>query len=136
MSKYEKLVALRKKYPITTSAAHFLVMKAADLKRSTVHKNWIRVDGVCKAELAFEAGLQETIDSAALETGLDDPEELLKFTAGYFAQFALACPGWNDVLPEIVDGLYKKRSGQYAPFSLAIDRAAEPKQLSYITFTY
>lgn len=125
MSKFEKLIALRKKYPATTSAAHSFVIRAADLKRSHEFHGWVRIDGRNKARVAFDAGMRETLFYAALETNATEPEKLLKFVTGFFAQFALACPGWNDVLPEIVDGFYKDNKGPNSLFEQTIAQIQE-----------
>ncbi|WP_170469966.1 hypothetical protein [Ruegeria arenilitoris] len=105
MPQFELLEILRDQYPSTTAAAHNLVLKTSELRLARENQVWIDFQGACKAQVAFENAMWETLLWAARESGETSEERLFKFTASFLAQFALACPSWNKALPQATDYL-------------------------------
>ncbi len=105
MSQFELLEILRDQYPSTTAAAHNLVMKASELGLARQNQVWVDYRGSNKAQVAFENAMWEALLWAARESRETSPERLFKFMANFFAQFALACPSWNNAMPYVTDYL-------------------------------
>ncbi len=122
MSQFDLLIALRDQYPATTAAAHNLVMRASELKCARTHHVWIELNNSNRAQVAFENAVWETLLWAARESRATSAERLFKFTANFFAQFALACPSWNEVLPEITDHLLAASTDEHSVLTEAIDQ--------------
>ena len=131
MTQYKKLISLRNKYPSTTASCQNLVMLAMDLKRFKTHGHNTPFPLRNTANERFVRALDETVQSAALETGETNPERLLKFLANFFSQFALALPNWHGVLDEIVDGLFKHCDGEHSMISHALETSGRASILPH-----
>lgn len=129
MSKFELLVVLQKQYPSTTAAAHNLVMRATELKLAQMHHTWIELNGSNRAQVAFENALYETLLWAARESREHSAERLFKFTANFFAQFALACPSWKNVLPEITDYLLNASTKKVSVLTDAVEQVKSEQSI-------
>ncbi len=129
MSQFDLLTTLRNQYPATTAAAHNLVLRTSELSVARKHKVQIYVDKTPRALIAFENGLWETLLWAARESNATSAERLFKFTANFFAQFALACPTWNNVLPEITDYLIAASSAEKSLLTDAVDQVKREQSI-------
>lgn len=122
MSQFKLLEILRDQYPSTTAAVHNLVQKASEHRLARENRVWIDFHGSNKATVAFEDAMWEALLWAARETGETSAERLLKFMANFLAQFALACPRWNNTLPEVADHLFNATERED---SLLVDAVAQ-----------
>ena len=129
MSQFDLLTTLRNQYPATTAAAHNLVLRTSELLIARKHQVQIDFQGAPRAQVAFENGLWETLLWAARESDATSSERLFKFTANFFAQFALACPTWNNVLPEITDYLIAASSAEHSLLSDAVDQVKREQSI-------
>ncbi|MGI9367924.1 MAG: hypothetical protein ACR2O2_03710 [Ruegeria sp.] len=129
MSQFDLLITLRDQYPATTAAAHNLVMRTSELKCAREHHVWIALNNSNRAQVAFDNAMWETLLWAARESRETSAERLFKFTANFFAQFALACPNWNDVLPEITDHLLAASTAEQSVLTEAIDRVQREQSI-------
>ncbi|CUH48747.1 MULTISPECIES: hypothetical protein [Ruegeria] len=124
MSQFDLLITLRDQYPATTASAHNLVLRTSELLLARKHQVQIDLHNSHRAQIAFENGLWETLLWAARESNATSAERLFKFTANFFAQFALACPTWNYVMPEVTNFLIAASSAEH---SLLIDAVHQVK---------
>ncbi len=129
MPQFEHLKLLQKQYPLTTAAAHKLVMRATELRLSRMHHTWIELNGSNKAQNAFENAVHDTLLWAAFETREDSAERLSEFTANFLAQFARACPSWENVLSEITDYLQDASTKNVSVLTDAIEQVQSDQSI-------
>ncbi|TCL00351.1 hypothetical protein BXY66_2992 [Shimia isoporae] len=116
------LAKVRKLYPATTAAGQDLVMRAADLRLCRGLPLAATPHLLTAANRRFNSALEETARCAARETNEHNPENLMKFIAGFLAKVAMVSPQWHEVFPTIIDAMYRANFATPSLFEKAIER--------------